>query len=311
MFSKLARLLLCTEHTVCQGVEECPRKNSQVRFAASFAHDFGRVRGDRRGFRIQSRCLRVPFAAIGALQPARRNRRLSAAGRGGAWFADSVPAARRLRLRAEPWRPTPPMSRRDVEARLNARSRRAPRPGLGANRTARGAGAAIARRRTPERGRSAPPPPRSSITAITEASSGSEGAGASIPTRDAARSSRRRIGHQSPMSAVAAPSAQPLRSDFARVSSAWRAATRLDSVSRGARRARHRAHCGGQPDEVQPLALERFGCARKPVLAPRPCGSAEAPSRSSLDNGRGGCTGDAPHRRSRGRHAARRLRGGR
>ena len=50
--------------------------------------------------------------------------------------------------------------------------------------------------------------------------SGSDGAGASIPTRVAARSSRRRIGHQSPTSAVAAPSAQPLRSDIARVSSA-------------------------------------------------------------------------------------------
>ena len=70
-----------------------------------------------------------------------------------------------------------------------------------------------------------------STIATTEVSSGSDGAGASVPARAAARSSKRRIGHQSPTSAVAAPSAQPLRSDIASVSSAWRAATRLDSVS--------------------------------------------------------------------------------
>jgi imidazolonepropionase-like amidohydrolase len=69
------------------------------------------------------------------------------------------------------------------------------------------------------------------ITATTEASSGSDGAGASMPTRAAVRSSSRRTGHQSPTSAVAAPSAQPHRSLVASVSSAWRAASMLDSVS--------------------------------------------------------------------------------
>ena len=52
------------------------------------------------------------------------------------------------------------------------------------------------------------------MTPITEASSGSEGAGHSSPARVAARSSSRRIGHQSPTKAVAAPSAQPLRSEL-------------------------------------------------------------------------------------------------
>ena len=67
--------------------------------------------------------------------------------------------------------------------------------------------------------------------AVTDAASGSDGAGVSTPKRAATRSSKRRIGHQSPTSAVAAPSAQPFRSDIARVSSAWRAASKPASVS--------------------------------------------------------------------------------
>ena len=106
-----------------------------------------------------------------------------------------------------------------------------------------------------------------SMTSITEASSGSDGAGASIPTRDAARSSRRRIGHQSPTSAVAAPSAQPLRSDSRQ---GLKRMPRGDQARFGfgrAGRARHRSDRGGQPHEVETLALEGFRGAAQPILA--------------------------------------------
>ena len=178
--------------------------------------------------------LRIPFAASRALEPDdRRSAPISRLAR------SCSPRACCSRSAKRPPRTMPVAraavaaneQRRAGERRLRPRSRRGLRRALRADRTRRGAGAAAARRRRPGRARwPASSAPRS-MTATTEASSGSDGAGASMPTRAAARSSRRRIGHQSPTRAVAAPSAQPLRSDIASVSSAWRAATRLASVS--------------------------------------------------------------------------------
>ena len=102
------------------------------------------------------------------------------------------------------------------------------------------------------------------MTSTSDASSGSDGGGQSSPARAAARSSRRRIGHQSPTSAVAAPSAQPVRSEQARISSAWRCAEQAGFGLGRAGRARQRADRGGQPDEIQPLALERLGRLGQP-----------------------------------------------
>ena len=230
------------------------------RFAASRAHHLGRVRGDRRGFRVQPS---VPARAVcrdGVVEPDDRDRRLLRPGRGRAGLAPAVPEAQGRSRRAGR---TPVIAANEQQrtGESGLRSRRGRRPGPRANRAGRGAGAAVARRRRPVRGCWPGSPRRASITSITEASSGSDGAGASIPTRDAARSSRRRIGHQSPTSAVAAPSAQPLRSDRGQ---GFERMPRGDQAGFGfgrAGRARHRSDRGSQPNEVKTLALEGFRSA--------------------------------------------------
>ena len=91
------------------------------------------------------------------------------------------------------------------------------------------------------------------------------------PDPAAARSSSRRTARQSATKAVAAPSAQPRRSDLARVSMAWRWASKAGFGLGRAGRARQRADRGGQADEVEPLALEGVGGVLEPV-AGRPAG---------------------------------------
>jgi hypothetical protein len=173
--------------------------------------------------------LRVPLAAMVIVSPTGRSAPISRSARSCCCRACcSRRQAQRRSVRRRPQRRR--TSRTSWRKRLS--SRRGLRRALRADRTARGAGAAIARRRKAKRALARRRVgAKRSITSITDASSGSDGAGHSSPARAAARSSRRRIGHQSPTSAVAAPSAQPLRSDIARVSSACRAATRLASVS--------------------------------------------------------------------------------
>ena len=182
------------------------------------------------------------------------------------------------------------------------RSRRGLPPAPRGDRTKRGAGAAIARHRTPTR---VPLPALAeacSIIATTDASSGSEGAGASVPARAAARSRKRRTGHQSPISAVAAPSAQPSRSDVASVSRACRAATRLASVSAAP------GVLGSGPTAA--VSLNRYRRSRSNAsdawasqFRTGPWGSVEARSRQARENGRAGCTADGRRRTCHGRNA--------
>ena len=263
-FLELARLLLCKGQEISPTeLERWTAQENQVALPLRASHHFWRVRrrsarisGSTRSFcvcRSRRSVLCSPMWAIGAY---------FALGAGGARLAAAVPEAPRRRCRRQPRKPAAANERTSREAALKRlKSRRGLRPGPRADRTGRGAGAAVARRRMPSARALAGVSARTLDDLDHRASSGSDGAGASMPTRDAARSSRRRIGHQSPTSAVAAPSAQPLRSDIARVSSAWRAATRLDFGLGGAGRARHRADRGRQADQIQPLALERFGGA--------------------------------------------------
>ena len=284
-FLNLARLLLCKGHRdLPTEFEQCKRRKIQVALSPAVPHHFGRVRSDRRGFRLQSRAPARPFAASVLISPT--------------WAIGAYLRSALVVLAVAPAVPEgearPQVETIDDRAGRPANEQRElAQRGLTVNRLAagcgarfekieqsRGAGAAAARRRRRARARW----PESSARTVDDldhrASSGSDGAGHSMP--DARRGAVEQPADRPPVAdqAVAAPSAQPLRSEIASVSSAWRAATRLDFGLRRAGRARQRADGGGQADEIEPLALERFGCPRQPMPAPRRSGSAEARFRS-------------------------------
>ena len=156
-FSDLARLLLSNgQGNFANGVNDGSAAD-HGRPAASGPHHSWRVRGDRRGFRLQPRCfLRVPFAAIVLWSPTDRDRRLTSRSARSCLARACCSRRRRRQLRAAASAGSQRGQRATELAELRSErlnNRRGLRRALRADRTGRGAGAAAARRRRPARAR--------------------------------------------------------------------------------------------------------------------------------------------------------------